>query len=126
MVYQPDLYRKLLDMRPSRSNALEFCLGSIAEMTEGDVYEATRSYAPDIAYIHFRNVKGKVPHYREVFVDEGDIDMIRILKILKAAGFQGVLIPDHTPQMSCGEPWYAGMAYALGYMNACLKMMESF
>lgn len=125
LVYQPDLYRKLLDIKPSRSNALEFCLGSIAEMTEGDVYEATRRYALDIAYIHFRNVRGKAPHYREVFLDEGDIDMIRVLKILRETGYQGVLIPDHTPQMSCEGPWYAGMAYALGYMNGCLKMMET-
>ncbi|MDO6432211.1 mannonate dehydratase [Flavitalea sp. BT771] len=125
LVYQPGLYRKLLDIYPSRSNALEFCLGSIAEMTEGDVYEATRTYAGEIAYVHFRNVKGKVPHYREVFVDEGDIDMIRVLKILRDSGFKGVLIPDHTPQMSCDDPWYAGMAYALGYMNACLKMLDA-
>ena len=123
LVYQPHLYRKLLDLCPSRSNALEFCLGSIAEMTEGDIYEATRDYARDIAYVHFRNIKGKVPHYKEVFVDEGDIDMIKILRILHESGFEGVLIPDHTPRMSCGQPWYAGMAYALGYMNACLKLL---
>lgn len=73
-------------------------------------------YADQIAYIHFRNVSSKAPHYREVFVDEGDIDMVRILKILKARNFDGMLIPDHTPQMSCESSWHAGMAYALGYM----------
>lgn len=124
LVYQPQLYQKLLDIKPSRSNALEFCLGSIAEMTEGNVYEATEKYAPHIAYVHFRNVKGKVPDYREVFIDEGDIDMIRILQILKNQSFDGVLIPDHTPQMSCDAPWYAGMAYTLGFMGAALKMID--
>ncbi len=123
LVYQPGLYRKLLNIMPSKSNALEFCLGSIAEMTEGDVYAATKEYASDIAYIHFRNVKGKVPFYKEVFLDEGDIDMIKILKILKAENFEGVLIPDHTPQMTCEAPWHAGMAYALGYMKAALKVI---
>ncbi|NLR81108.1 mannonate dehydratase [Chitinophaga eiseniae] len=123
LVYQPQLYRKLLDIKPSRSNMLEFCLGSIAEMTEGDVYEATEQYASDIAYVHFRNVKGKVPHYKEVFVDEGDIDLIRILRILKEKKFDGVFIPDHTPQMSCDAPWYAGMAYTLGYMKAAMSLI---
>lgn len=123
LVFQPHLYRKLLNARPSKNNMLEFCLGSIAEMTEGDIYEATSEYANDIAYIHFRNVRGKVPFYKEVFVDEGDIDMIKILKILKSQNFSGVLIPDHTPQMSCNDAWYAGMAYALGYMNAALKII---
>jgi mannonate dehydratase len=122
LVYQPHMYQQLLDIMPSRSNGLEFCLGSIAEMAEGDVYAATRKYADHIAYIHFRNVRGKVPDYKEVFVDEGDIDMISILKILVEKKFQGVLIPDHTPQMTCDAPWYAGMAYTLGYMKAAMKM----
>lgn len=123
LVYQPDLYQRLLDILPSPSNALEFCLGSIAEMTEGNVYAATEQYADHIAYIHFRNVRGKAPSYREVFVDEGDIDMLQILKILKGRNFDGVLIPDHTPQMSCDAPWHAGMAYTLGFMKAALKLI---
>jgi mannonate dehydratase len=32
-----------------------------------------------------------------------------------------VLIPDHTPEMTCAAPWHAGMAYALGYMRALLQ-----
>jgi len=35
-----------------------------------------------------------------------------------------VLIPDHTPQMTCDAPWHAGMAYALGYMRAIMQMLE--
>lgn len=123
LVYQPRLYQKLLDMKPGRSNALEFCLGSIAEMQEGDIYEATEQYADHIAYIHFRNVRGKVPEYKEVFIDEGDIDMMRILKILQAKNFDGVLIPDHTPHMNCDAPWHAGMAYAMGYMKALMAQL---
>lgn len=126
LVYQPDLYQKLIDLNPSPANNLEFCLGSIAEMTEGDVYAATDTYSQQnrIGYIHFRNVVGKVPNYKEVFVDEGDIDMFRILKILKRNKFEGVLIPDHTPQMTCDAPWYAGMAYAMGFMKAALRALE--
>ncbi|MEM1137462.1 MAG: mannonate dehydratase [Bacteroidota bacterium] len=124
LVYQPHMYQRLLDIKPSKNNSLEFCLGSIAEMTEGDVYEATEQYADSIAYVHFRNIQGKVPNYKEVFVDEGDIDMIRILKILKMRNFNGVLIPDHTPQMTCDAPWYAGMAYALGFMKAALNILQ--
>jgi mannonate dehydratase len=123
LVYQPHMYQRLLDLRPSPANALEFCLGTLAEMTEGDVYEAADRYSKQgkLAYVHFRNVQGKVPHYHETFVDDGDVDMHRVLRILKTNGFDGVLIPDHTPQMSCGAPWHAGMAYALGYMRGALQ-----
>jgi len=125
LVFQPQMYQRLIDMQPSENNNLEFCLGTISEMTEGDVYKATDHYSKrnKIAYIHFRNVKGKVPHYKEVFIDEGDIDMFRILDILKKNHFDGVLIPDHTPQMSCEGSWYAGMAYAMGYMKSALDKL---
>ncbi len=125
LVYQPHLYQRLIDLHPSRANMLEFCLGSIAEMTSGDVYKATEQYSRQnrIGYIHFRNVVDKAPNYREVFLDEGDIDMIRILKILKKNHYTGVLIPDHTPLMNCAAPWHAGMAYAMGYMQAALQAL---
>ena len=127
---RPDKYQRMLDLVPSPSSALEFCLGSLAEMPAEpgtwDVYEATEHFARAgrIAYVHFRNVRGKVPLYQEVFVDEGDIDMLRVVKILHDAEYDGILIPDHTPEMTCGAPWHAGMAYALGYIRAALQAAE--
>jgi mannonate dehydratase len=125
LVNQPGLYQRLLDRRPSPCNALEFCLGTLAEMTEGDLYEAVESYSRQrrIAYVHFRNVRGKVPRYQETFIDEGDIDLMRVLRILRRNGFEGVLIPDHAPQMTCAAPWHAGMAYACGWMKAALQSL---
>lgn len=126
LVNQPDKYQRLLDIVPSQANGLEFCMGTIQEMSEGDVYQSLDRYSQQqaICYIHFRNVKGKVPRYQEVFVDEGDIDMLAALKILKANQYDGVLIPDHTPEMSCAAPWHAGMAYALGYMKGLMKAID--
>ena len=68
-------------------------------------------------------MRGKVPNYHEVFVDEGDVDMIECLRIYKRNGYDGVIIPDHTPQMACAASWHAGMAYALGYMKAALTLI---
>ena len=122
LVYQPSMYQDLIDINPSTSNQLEFCLGTLAEMSEGDIYEVTDNYTKQnrVAYIHFRNVKGVVPHYKETFIDEGDIDMKKIVTILRKNRFEGILIPDHTPQMTCDAPWHAGMAYAMGYMKALM------
>lgn len=36
-----------------------------------------------IAYVHLRNVRGKVPEWHEVFMDEGAVDMIRALRTRK-------------------------------------------
>ncbi|KAF0093898.1 MAG: mannonate dehydratase [Puniceicoccaceae bacterium 5H] len=126
LVYQPSLYQKLVDLSPSPANALEFCIGSLAEMTEGDIYEVVDHYSQQdrLAYIHFRNVRGKVPDYKETFIDDGEVDMVRIMKILQKNQFDGVLIPDHTPQMACAAPWHAGMAYALGYMKGVMQTLD--
>ena len=126
LVYQPHLYQKLIDLKPSPRNALEFCVGTLAEMTEGDIYDAVETYSRQgkLAYVHLRNVRDKVPHYRETFIDDGAVDILRVMRILKKTGYTGVLIPDHAPQMSCAAPWHAGMAYALGYMKAGLQIIN--
>jgi len=130
LVYQPQLYQKLIDLKPSPRNALEFCVGTLAEMgTQGrdDLYDAVETYSRQgkLAYVHLRNVRGKAPFYKETFIDEGDADILRVLRILKRNNFNGVIIPDHAPQMSCAAPWHAGMAYALGYLRAALQTTEN-
>ena len=123
LVYRPHLYQKLIDLKPSPRNALEFCVGTLAEMTDGDIYDAVDTYSRQnkLAYVHLRNVHGKVPTYKETFIDDGDVDVLRVLRILQKNNFTGVIIPDHAPQMNCAAPWHAGMAYALGYLRAGLK-----
>ena len=127
LVYQPRLYQRLLDLKPSTRNALEFCVGTLAEMTEGDIYDVVDTYSRQgkLAYVHLRNVHGKVPSYKERFIDEGDVDVLRVLRILKQNGFKGVVIPDHAPQMACAAPWHAGMAYALGYLRAGMQACDA-
>jgi D-mannonate dehydratase len=53
------------------------------------------------------------------------VDMLRILSILHRNNFDGVIIPDHTPQMSCSAPWHAGMAHTIGFMLAAKAVLES-
>ena len=123
LVYQPRLYQKLIDLKPSPRNALEFCVGTLAEMTEGNIYDVVDTYSRQgkLAYVHLRNVRGKAPFYKETFIDDGEVDVLRVLRILKQNGFKGVVIPDHAPQMACSAPWQAGMAYALGYLRAGMQ-----
>ena len=127
LVYQPEHYQRLLDLVPSPHNCAEFCQGTIAEMNgQMDVYQAIETYTRQgrIAYVHLRNVCGKVPDYYETFIDDGDVDMVRALRLYYQNGYDGILIPDHSPEMTCGAPWHAGMAYALGWMRAAIGMIE--
>ena len=127
LVYQPRHYQKLIDLNPSPSNQLEFCVGSLAEMTEGDIYETVDHYSRQnrLGYVHLRNVREKVPFYKETFIDDGEVDVLRVLAILHRNKFEGVNIPDHATQMSCAAPWHAGMAFAMGFIQAGLKSLET-
>ena len=95
-----------IDLVPSPSNALELCVGTLAEMTEGEIYEAVDQYSRHawIAYLHLRSVVGRVPHYRATFIDEGDVDMIRIRPTLKRNGFEGVISPRPCPTNELRAP----------------------
>ena len=69
---------------------------------------------------------GKAPNYNEVFIDEGDVDMVEAMRAYAEAGFDGVMQPDHTPLVTVppgceGASWHVGMAFAVGYMKAAAK-----
>lgn len=126
LVTSGDHFQRVLDLNPSSINTIEFCVGTIAEMPDTDVYATVDRYsrAGKLAYVHLRNVQGKAPDYHEMFVDDGDTDMIEVLRILHKNGFDGVLIPDHTPLLDCAAPWHAGMAHALGWMRAAMTAVS--
>ena len=126
LVTHRDHFQRVLDLCPSPASMIELCVGTVSEMPGADVYACVDRYsrAGRLAYIHLRNVRGKAPHYQEMFVDDGDTDILRVLRILHANGYDGVLIPDHTPLLECAAPWHAGMAYAIGWMRAALAMIE--
>lgn len=123
LVYRPELYDRLAELHPSASNGFEYCLGTLAEAEGGDLYAYAEKHARQgkLAYIHLRNVRGKAPHYQETFIDEGDLDVKRILRMLREIDYEGVVIPDHAPLMSCDAPWHAGMAFAMGYLKALIR-----
>lgn len=115
--------QRLLDVVPSYYSGLNFCQGTVAEIGE-DIYKAIRRFGEQkkICYVHFRNIKGHPPNnFDEAFVDEGDVDMVKAMRIYKELKFDGVMMPDHTNTVTCPAPWYAGFAFALGYMKALMQ-----
>jgi mannonate dehydratase len=65
--------------------------------------------------IHFRNVNAPLPHFVETFVDDGYMDMYKVMRALREVNFNGAMIPDHIPGM-IGDR--AGTAYTIAYMKA--------
>jgi mannonate dehydratase len=93
-----------------------------------DVMESIRYFAgkKKVWYVHFRDVRGGPDDFDECFIDEGQTDMFEAMKAFHEAGFDGVLMTDHTPVMVGDTGWgHRGRAYAMGYMKALKKMVES-
>jgi mannonate dehydratase len=113
---------------------LNFCLGTVSEMgAEDSINEVidTLGVAGAIFYVHFRDVQGIVPRFRECFLGEGNFDPARVIRRLHDSGFDGFLIDDHVPAMigdpdtwidtSSGAYCSRGRAHAIGYLQGVLN-----
>lgn len=120
-----DALERAMTMKPSDNHGLELGLGTISEMDhEMDTIDLVRFFGErdEIVYVHFRDVEGTVPRFREVFIDEGNFDEYEVLEALHESGFEGMIIPDHVPLLEGEADWHpSGRAYTIGYIKGMLK-----
>ncbi|MCH7735352.1 MAG: mannonate dehydratase [Chloroflexi bacterium] len=121
-----DAYKRLIEIYPSESNAIEFCQGTFSEMNE-DIYEMIEYFVSrhKILYVHFRNVSGQVPKFREEFINTGYVDMYRAMQIYDKHDFDGFFIDDHVPHTHEDTAWgHRGRAFANGYIQAMIEAVQ--
>ena len=111
-------YERAIKIADSDNFGLCFCVGTWAEggdMMGKDVYEMIRHFGPrkKIFKVHFRNVDKPLPVFQETFIDNGYIDMYKVMRLLQEVKFDGVMIPDHVP-----EPSPTSNGWAIGHMRA--------
>jgi mannonate dehydratase len=119
-------YKRLIEIYPSDSNAIEFCQGTFSEMKD-DIYEMIDYFVSrkKILYVHFRNVSSKVPNFYEEFVNTGYVDMYKAMKIYHKHNFDGFFIDDHVPHTHGDTPWgHRGRAFANGYIQAMIEAVQ--
>ena len=124
-----DGLKKLTQLYDSPYNGLNFCLGCVAESLENpaeEVYGVIRWFGGrgKIFNLHFRNIKGGLGDFVEVFPDEGDVDMLKALRTFKEVGYEYMIMPDHVPGLSGEEPAQVGFAYTYGYIHAMLQAVN--
>jgi mannonate dehydratase len=121
--HHTDGLRRFLKEVPSKASGITFCQGTIAEMGV-DVLEEIRHFGRlgKIFLVHFRAVRGKVPRYTEVFLDEGDLDMFQVMKTYREVGYLGPMVSDHTPGVEGDTAWgHRGRTFSHGYMRALVQ-----
>jgi mannonate dehydratase len=118
-------YDRVFKIIPSKANSMTFCLGCFAQMLDAPgVYRAIRHFGRQgrIGYVHFRGVRGTLEKFDEVFPDEGKLDMLKTLKVLKEVGYDGIVQPDHAPH-TIGDTEYGHISHAfqIGYLKGILQ-----
>src|SRR4029078_10499077 len=75
-----------------------------------------------ILNVHFRNVSGTVPAFREEFINTDYVDMFRAMEVYYDVGFESFFIDDHVPQTLQDTAWgHRGRAFANGYIQALIE-----
>jgi mannonate dehydratase len=118
--HSPDGMRRFLAEVPSAHSGITFCQGTFTEMGI-DVLREIRYFGgrKKIHLVHFRAVRGRVPNYTEVFIDEGDVDMLQAMKTFREVGYSGPIVSDHTPKVEGDTGWgVIGRTFSHGYMRA--------
>jgi mannonate dehydratase len=115
-------YQRVFNLAPSDANGMLFCQGCVSEMGI-DVQEAIRYMGSrnKIVFVHFRNIRGTPYKFQEVFIDEGQVDMLQAMQTYKEVGYNGPFMLDHTPGMPHSSGHWSGHAYANGYIRALIQ-----
>ena len=122
-------YAKAEEITASPNWGLDLCLGCVSEMPNGgnEVRRFIEYFGPKgkIFYVHFRDVIGHVPHFKECFLGEGNFDPAEVIHLLNDNGFSGFICDDHVPIVE-GDTEYGhrARAYEIGKLQGLIAMME--
>lgn len=111
----------------SRHFGLMFCVGTWAEGGDQmgkDIWGMIQDFGGrgKIVGVHFRNVSSPLPRFHETFLDDGYLDMYRVVKALRQVGFAGSMVPDHIPALAGDRGMNrAGTASCITSMRALLR-----
>ncbi|HTL03870.1 MAG TPA: mannonate dehydratase, partial [Vicinamibacterales bacterium] len=75
--------------------------------------------------VHFRNIEGGRLNFRETFIDNGSVDMLKAARVYKEVGYDGMLMPDHVPRVEGDTGSMQGFAFAVGYIKAIIAAVSA-
>jgi mannonate dehydratase len=122
-------WKRMVALRDSPSNCIIFDCGVTRELGENPVEVATWFGSRDrIGHVHYRNVRLRKPHvdYTEVYPDNGDNNMLAVMKALVAAKYRYMIFPEHARGLDVDSEFKtnaaAAWAYHVAYARAMLQV----
>jgi mannonate dehydratase len=125
-----DGLKHFIGLSPSKYHGLNFCQGTVAEMLKEpgtEIFEVIRYFGSrgKIFNVHFRNIRGGFLKFQETFIDDGDIDMLKAMRVYKEVGYDGMIMPDHVPRISDDPRGLQAFAYTFGYIKALIAAVAA-
>lgn len=120
-------YEAIVD---SPYNGFQLCLGTTAE----GLRQPAAEVLPIVQYlgergkihqVHMRNIRGGLNNFAEVYPDEGEMDFLKIMRILRDTQFAGSICPDHMPSHPDDPGKLQAFAFGYGYIKALIQTVNS-
>ena len=125
----PDGLKTFVSIKESPFHGLNFCQGTVSEQLEKpgeQIFDVIRYFGvrKKIFNVHFRNIEGGFLNFRETFIDNGSVDMLKAMRVYKEVGYDGMMMPDHVPRVE-GVDSQQGFAFAFGYIKALIAAVSA-
>ncbi len=111
-------------------NGFQLCIGTVAEGLKNPKTEIL----PILQYlgergkllsIHFRNIKGGLNNFQEVYPDNGDMDFYKVMQVLRDVQYPYSIMPDHMPRHPDDPRGLQAFAFGHGYIKGLIQAVNS-
>lgn len=122
--------KRFVEIMPSPYHGLNFCQGTVSEMLQKpgeEIFDVIRYFGSrkKIFNVHFRNIRGGFLNFHETFIDDGEVDMLKAMRVYKEVGYDGMMMPDHVPKINGDVKSLRAFAYTFGYIKALIAAVAS-
>jgi mannonate dehydratase len=125
-----DGLKRFVSIAESPYHGLNFCQGTVSEMLEKpgeQIFDVIRYFGKrgKIFNVHFRNIEGGFLKFRETFIDDGSVDMLKAMRVYKEIGYDGMMMPDHVPSIEGDTNGLQAFAFTFGYIKALIAAVAA-
>ena len=122
--------KRFVEIVPSKYHGLNFCQGTVSEMLQNpgqEIFDVIRYFGQrgKIFNVHFRNIHGRFLNFQETFIDDGDVDMLKAMRVYKEIGYDGMMMPDHVPKIAGDPQGLQAYAFTFGYIKALIAAVAA-
>ena len=118
-------YERAMNITNSKMWGANLCLGTISEL-EGakTVRECIELLGKNkkLFAVHFRDVQGCLPDFKECFLGEGNFNPAEMMRLLLKYDFDGLMMEDHVGRMDYDSTYgHRARAHEIGYMKGLIN-----